>query len=131
MSPILGRFHFSAVTPTPLPSCPSRSRFLGARGSPGPEKRFCPRGIRQARTLQETTASRWLSEATSQPPTSRSSAPPGFQGRRTCQFCPGRRPKCGPFGSQSVVLRPDLEIPVARPLTSSTLSPGHVSFPGY
>ena len=35
------------------------------------------------------------------------------------------------FGSRSVVLRPDLDIPVARPLTSSTLSPGQVSFPGY
>lgn len=35
------------------------------------------------------------------------------------------------FGSRSVVLHPDLDIPVARPLTSSTLSPGQVSFPGY
>lgn len=76
---------FLCCYPGPPPQAvPSSPRFWAHVGLLG-QRSFSAPGIRQARTLLETAASRRLSEAISQPPTARSSAPPGSQWRRSAR----------------------------------------------
>lgn len=94
---------FSAVTHTLSPSRPSLSRFLGARGSPGPEKRFCPQGIRAG---ADSAGNRCVLVAVrGDVPTSDRLilCPAGVSWPPDLPVCPGRRPrrclwvpKCGP-----------------------------------
>lgn len=114
-SPILGRFHFSAVTPTLLPKSSLPLPVFGCTRDSGVRRAFISWGSGGRELRRKPAVSPRLLEATSQPRTAHSCARSGSPGARPPRFAlpwdPLRRRLC----SQGVVLCRDLEVPAAQP----------------